>query len=93
MATMTALNLALSRTPITSTTVMTQTISTAGRLMIAPGAAAGAALIQTGSVMPKPARMRWKYPLHPIATVIDPTAYSRIRSQPIIQAKISPRVA
>jgi hypothetical protein len=34
-----------------------------------------------------------KYPLQPTATVIDPTAYSRIRSQPIIHAKTSPSVA
>ena len=66
---------------------------TAGRLMRAPGATPGAALIQAGRATPNPARMRWKYPLQPTATVIEPTAYSRIRSQPIIQAKISPSVA
>ncbi len=34
-----------------------------------------------------------KYPDHPDATVATPMAYSRIRSQPIIQAMSSPRVA
>ena len=67
---------------------------TAGRLISAPSTPApGDALIQTGRLMPKPARIRWKYPLQPTATVMDPTAYSRIRSHPIIQAKISPSVA
>jgi len=68
-------------------------MSTAGRLINAPGATPGAAAIHAGSAMPNPARIRWKYPLHPTATVIEPTAYSRIRSHPIIHAKISPSVA
>ena len=48
MNTMVALNRALSRTPITSSTMMPRTMMTAGRLKTAPGAAAGAAVIQTG---------------------------------------------
>ena len=32
-------------------------------------------------------------PDHPLATVAEPTAYSRIRSQPMIHAKSSPSVA
>ncbi len=73
--------------------MIASTISTAGRLITAPGMVPGAAHIQTGSCQPKPARIRWKYPLHPIATVMEPTAYSRMRSQPIVQATISPSVA
>ena len=34
-----------------------------------------------------------KYAENPTATAMFETAYSRIRSQPMIQAKISPRVA
>ena len=90
MATITALKRALSRTPMTSSVVIMSTMITAGTLMMPAG---GATDIHCGRLMPNPARIRWKYPLQPIATVIDPTAYSRIRSQPIIQAKISPRVA
>jgi hypothetical protein len=37
--------------------------------------------------------MSWKFFDHPWATVIDATAYSRIRSQPMIHANSSPRVA
>ncbi len=93
MATITALKRALSRTPTTSSPVMNSTMIAAGRLITAPSVAQGDAVIHTGRCRPKPARMRWKYPLQPTATVIDPTAYSRMRSQPIIQAKISPSVA
>ena len=90
-ATITALKRALSRTPLTSNTMMNSTMMTAGRLMMAPGVCAeGAALIHIGSSIPAPARSRCMYPLQPIATVIDPTAYSRMRSQPISQAKTSP---
>ena len=93
MATITALNRALSRTPTTSSAVMASTMRAAGRLIRAPSVAHGDAVIHSGRCSPKPARMRWKYPLQPTATVIDPTAYSRMRSQPIIQAMISPSVA
>ena len=38
-------------------------------------------------------RMSLKYAENPTATAMFETAYSRIRSQPMIQAKISPSVA
>ena len=60
IVTMTALNFALSRIPTIRRTMIASTISIAGRLMSAPGAAAGAALIQTGRCTPKPARIRWR---------------------------------
>jgi hypothetical protein len=46
-----------------------------------------------GSWTPNFASTLWKYPDQPFATVADPTAYSRMRSQPMIQAKSSPSVA
>ena len=50
MATITALKRALSRTPMTSSTMMSRTMITAGRLMMAPGEFAdGAAVIHIGS--------------------------------------------
>ncbi len=60
IATMVALKRALSRMPITSRAVIASTISTAGRLITAPGIVPGAAHIHAGSCKPKPARMRWK---------------------------------
>ncbi len=58
-ATIAALNRALSRTPMTSSTQMSRTMNTAGRLMIVPGVVAeGAALIQTGSGIPAPMSSR-----------------------------------
>ena len=57
---MVALKRALSRMPITSRAVIASTISTAGRLITAPGIVPGAAHIHAGSCQPKPARMRWK---------------------------------
>ena len=50
MATITALKRALSRTPITSSTIISSTMSTAGRLIIVPGVAPTVRrVIQTGS--------------------------------------------
>ena len=57
IATIAALKRALSRTPTTSSTMIASTMITAGRLMTAPGAAAGAAVIHVGSATPNPARM------------------------------------
>jgi hypothetical protein len=46
-----------------------------------------------GTWTPTIAMMSWKFLDQPWATVIDATAYSRMRSHPMIQAKSSPRVA
>jgi hypothetical protein len=55
IATMTALNRALSRTPTTSSTMMKRTITAAGRLKTAPGTPEyGPAASAVGSSMPKP---------------------------------------
>jgi hypothetical protein len=43
-----------------------------------------------GTVMPKWLTSSRKYPDHPMATPMLPTAYSTIRSQPMIQATNSP---
>ncbi len=60
IATITALNRALSRTPTTSSTMIPSTIRTAGRLMSDPTSGFGEADIHTGRWIPKPARIRWK---------------------------------
>src|SRR6185295_8523789 len=46
-----------------------------------------------GTLVPKNSSTLLKYSLHAIATVAAPTAYSRIRSQPMIHATSSPIVA
>ena len=48
---------------------------------------------QSGRVIPNAEMSELKYPLQAIATAILPTAYSRIRSQPMIHAISSPSVA
>src|SRR5258708_7180962 len=53
----------------------------------------GAALNVAGNEIPKSWRKLTMYPDQPTATVAAPRAYSRIRSQPMIQAMNSPRVA
>jgi hypothetical protein len=101
ITTMTLLTLADSRIPITSSAVTSATISTAGRLKIAvtvePSASVTtwprAAVSWGGITMPKSRRKETTYPDQPMETVTAPSAYSRIRSHPMIQAKNSPRVA
>jgi hypothetical protein len=54
----------------------------------------GALVSAAGMLIPSDSRMKAvKYPDHPTATVDAPKRYSRIRSQPMIQAMNSPRVA
>jgi hypothetical protein len=65
---------------------------------VARGAAVAVAPLDVAVVGAHPAgirltRMRWKQPLHPMDTVMEATAHSRVRYRPIIQAMISPRVA
>ena len=87
--------------PNISSAVRMMTIKTAGRLQIAVASVPSASFTAWpvasahwgGMWMPKlPSRLT-KYPDQPTATVDAPMAYSRIRSQPMIQAKISPTVA
>src|SRR6478752_7067237 len=86
--------------PFTRTIVTMVTISTAGRLMT-PAAWTKSTALYTiggqasalGKCSPNFAMTLWKYPDQPFATVAAPSAYSRIKSQPMIQAKSSPSVA
>src|SRR6187455_1598214 len=101
MMTITALTFADSWMPTTSKAVTSTVMSTAGRLKTAvtadPSASVmtdpGAALNAAGNWMPTSCRKLITYPDHPTATVAAPSAYSRMRSQPMIQATNSPRVA
>ena len=53
----------------------------------------GSVASQAGMLMAKWLTSSTKYPDHPIATPMLPTAYSMIRSQPMIQATNSPSEA
>ena len=97
MSTMTLFVSALSRTPRTRITVSTSSTTRAGRLNQLPVNSPPAI------IGPASALGRWnpnmlsstsfKYAEKPTATAMFETAYSRMRSQPMIQAKISPSVA
>src|SRR5439155_20558551 len=99
--TITVLTFADSLMPTTIRTVTAAVMSTAGRLITASGlqpatlmSVQGAAAIDTGKLMPtKSCRKLVMCPDQPTATVAAPSAYSRIRSQPITHAKNSPSVA
>jgi hypothetical protein len=86
-------NRALSLIPMTRMAVRNSTMTIAGRFTIAPGAVPGVAEHQAGREIPIAFMIFTKYPDHPMATAIEETIYSSMRSQPIIQAIISPRVA
>src|SRR5580700_6159583 len=97
ISTMVVLASALSLTPRTSTTVTSSVISSAGILKMPagpPGAGIGGYANACGKC--QPSRLSHKsgiYAEKPTATDIFETAYSKMRSQPIIQATISPRMA
>src|SRR5262249_27907218 len=96
IATITLLASADSRTPRTNNNVRTNTIKNPGTLKHAPVDPGGGetGLDQcAGRWMPNAASCAVEYPLKPTATATLLTTYSRIRSQPMIQAKISPSVA
>ena len=83
---------ALSRMPTQSTAVTASTMNTAGRLNEPPSP--GGLASESGSWKPNSESMRsLKYWPQPTATAATDTAYSRIRSQPMIQATNSPSVA
>ena len=94
--TITLLAPADSFTPRTSSKVRMNTIRKPGTLKYAPvqcpEAQTGLAH-SLGKFTPKAASCAFAYPLKPTATATLLTTYSRIKSQPMIQAKISPRVA
>src|SRR3954447_1349750 len=90
--TMTRLAPALSRVPRTSRTVIASTMNTAGRLNTPPSE--GDMLIASGSFTPNAAsRKALTLPPQPTATAATDTPYSRIRSQPMIQATSPPLAA
>src|SRR5690242_15845053 len=90
--TMTRLAPALSRTPRTSSSVIASTMNTAGRLKTPPSD--GDLLIASGMLQPNAeSRNALTLPPQPTATPATDTPYSRIRSQPMIQATSSPMVA
>src|SRR5574341_2321941 len=91
--TMTAVVRALSLMPTSNTTVTSRTMIAAGKLATAPSTEPGAGVAQSGSTMPRDRRMLLKYPDQPIATATQATPYSRMRFQPVIQARNSPSVA
>src|SRR6266705_2542265 len=101
MKTITLLVVADSLMPMTSSVVTRAMITTAGRLntavMLVPSGqrttVPRAADSAHGTSRPISCRNDTTYPDQPIATVTAPSAYSRTRSQPMIQAKISPSVA
>ena len=90
--TMIVLTRALSLAPRTSSAVIASTMITAGRLKIPPSS--GEVAKFSGIWKPKASsRKMLKFAPQPTATAAMDTPYSRIRSQPMIQATSSPRVA
>src|SRR5690242_12744165 len=101
ITTMPVLSPADSRMPMMSNTEIASTTTAAGMLKMPctvapPGSATsepGGPAHWAGMPNPKPWRKLCTLPAHPTAIVDAPSAYSRIRSQPMIHAKISPNVA
>src|SRR5262249_41123567 len=95
MPTRMAFMVALSRMPMTRITVQTRMMTTAGKLKKA-SCVKGSLHHCDGTWAPLPNRAirnSLKYFDHDDATQPQAMAYSRMRSQPMIQANISPRVA
>src|SRR5580658_635801 len=97
MSTMVVFASALSLTPRTSTTVTSSVMSSAGMLNMPAGPpAAGIGGYANCCGKCQPSRLSHRsciYAENPTATDILETAYSKMRSQPMIQATISPRMA
>src|SRR3954447_8235226 len=91
-ATITRFAPALSLAPRTSRKVIATTMNTAGRLKTPPSE--GDVLMALGSSTSKAAlRKALTLPPQPTATAATDTPYSRIRSQPMIQATSPPLAA
>src|SRR5438132_14302631 len=85
--TRTALVVALSRMPMTRITVTTSVMSMAGRFKYEVGSLKGSEHKYDGiSGMCKTTRSLLRYCDQPAATTAQAIAYSRMRSQPMIQA-------
>src|SRR6185312_1290172 len=101
ITTMTVLSPADSRIPMMSSIEIASTTSAAGMLKMPctvapPGSTTtepGGPAHCAGMPNPKSCRKLCTLPAHPTAIVDAPNAYSRIRSHPMIHAKISPNVA
>src|SRR4030095_3204114 len=101
MITMAELKLADSLIPMTMSTVTASVTTMAGTLRTAASLQPAAWIAQQGaeaycagtSTPTKSCRNLTRWPPHPTATVAAPSAYSRIKSQPMTQAKNSPSVA
>src|SRR5262245_61643087 len=96
ISTINVLNAALSRIPITKITVTMARMQTAGRFMNALACENGSWHQRSGTTQDSPKQTRknsLKYFDHDAATVAQLMAYSRIKSQPMIQASNSPSVA
>src|SRR5581483_1198595 len=99
--TITLLTVADSRMPTTNSSVTMAIIMTAGRLKMAATCVPSAKVINVpraadncgGMLMPMSRKNETTYPDQPIDTVTAPSAYSKIKSQPMIQANNSPSVA
>ena len=90
--TMTVLVRALSLIPAIRSAATPATSTTAGTFTLPPSP--GGSAIEAGSVMPKSeSSSSFRYAPQPTATAATETPYSRIRSQPMIQATSSPIVA
>ena len=91
MTTMMLLRVAVSLTPRTSRKVMASTMTTAGRLKPPSGREV---VNQSGRAIPKViSRKAFRSAPQPTAIAASDTPYSRIRSQPMTHATISPSVA
>src|SRR3954452_7899513 len=101
MMTIAELKFADSLIPMMISAVTASVISTAGTFKTAASLQPAARIAQHGadanragmSTPTKSCRKLDRCPDQPTATVAAPRAYSRMRSQPITQAKNSPRVA
>src|SRR5215472_13318593 len=96
IATMMLLASADSRIPRTSNTVRMKMIRKAGTLKYEPVQCPDSQTgvdHRSGRLRPNDASCALQYAENPIATTTLLTTYSRIRSQPMIQANISPSVA
>ena len=89
--TIAALSLALCFTPAINMNMSARMMPMAGRLTIPP--AAGPLVKYSGNPIPIAVSALLKYPLQPLATAATETPYSRIKSQPMIQAMTSPKAA
>src|SRR4051794_13542662 len=92
MATITVFTRALWRTPAISSMVIASTTKTAGTLT-SPPSPGGFAIAEGSDVLNAESSSSLKYWPQPTAIAATETPYSRIRSQPMIQATSSPIVA